>query len=50
MSTTEKDAFKKKLDATFPPNQAIMTKAVAARSPELRQQARNRMLHISTEF
>ena len=31
MSATEMDAFKKLLDSKFPPNAAIMTKALAAR-------------------
>ena len=31
MSAADKDAFKKPLDAKFPPNAAIMTNAVAAR-------------------
>jgi len=32
MSAAERDAFKKTLDAKFPPNAAIMAKAVAARN------------------
>ncbi|HLX96758.1 MAG TPA: hypothetical protein VKU37_13525 [Verrucomicrobiae bacterium] len=34
MSATEMDAFKKMLDAEFPPNTAVMAKAVAVRIEE----------------